>query len=280
MTYPHKVNALDSHEMEMSKPVAELRGEDDLPEFVDVAGRQIAMLRRAGRAPGLMWLGGFRSDMTASKASAVDGFGASHGLAVTRFDYSGHGQSGGDFNAGTIGRWLEEALAVFETTAGPQILIGSSMGGWISLLLIRALRARGIERVHGLVLIAPATDMTELIVAQMPKKYRTMLDRQGFVDTPSDYSAEPYRINKGLIEEGREHLLFGRAIETGCPVTILQGARDKDVPKEHAMKLVQHLLTDPVTVTLVPDGDHRLSRPQDLVLLEKAIEVMISEKRA
>ena len=279
MTYPRKVNALDSLEMEMSKPVAELRGEPGLPEFIEVGDRQIAVLRRAGRAPGLMWLSGFRSDMTGSKASAIDEFGAGHGLAVTRFDYSGHGQSGGDFNAGTIGRWLEEALAVFETTAGPQIVIGSSMGGWISLLLIRALRARGIDRVHGLVLIAPATDMTELMLSQMSKKHRAALDRQGFVEEPSDYSAEPYRINKLLVEEGRGHLLFGRAIETNCPVAILQGARDKDVPKEHAMKLVQHLLTDPVTVTLVPDGDHRLSRPEDLALLEKTLGQMISEYR-
>ena len=261
----------------MSKPVAELRGEPGLPEFIEVGERQIAVLRRAGRAPGLMWLSGFRSDMTGSKATTIDGFGASHGLAVTRFDYSGHGQSGGDFNLGTISRWLEEALAVFETTTGPQILVGSSMGGWISLLLIRELRARGINRVHGLVLIAPATDMTELMLAQMPKKYRALLDRQGFVDTPSDYSATPYRINKALIEDGRQHLLFGRAIETGCPVTILQGARDKDVPKEHTMKLVQHLLTDPVIVTLVPDGDHRLSRPEDLALLEKTLGQMVSE---
>jgi pimeloyl-ACP methyl ester carboxylesterase len=251
----------------------------DLAEFIDVAGRQIAVLRRPGRTPGLMWLGGFRSEMGGSKASAVDAFGAGHGLGVTRFDYSGHGQSGGDFEAGTISRWLEEALAVFATTSGPQILIGSSMGGWISLLLIRALRQKGIARVQGLVLIAPATDMTELMLAQMPKKYRTLLERQGFVDTPSDYAAEPYRISKALIEDGRQHLLFGRAIETGCPITILQGARDKDVPKAHTMKLVQHLLSDPVTVTLVPDGDHRLSRPEDLALLEKALTQMIGEFR-
>jgi pimeloyl-ACP methyl ester carboxylesterase len=246
-----------------------------LPEFLTVGDRQIAVLRRPGRAPGLFWLSGFRSDMTGSKATAVDTFGAEHGLGVTRMDYSGHGQSGGDFNLGAVSRWLEEALAVFETTAGPQILIGSSMGGYIALLLTRALRARGIDRVAGMVLIAPATDMTELMLAEMPKKYQKLLDKQGFVDTPSEYSADPYRINKALIEDGRQHLLFGRAIEMGCPVTILQGARDKDVPKEQAMKLVQHLLTDPVTLTLVPDGEHRMSRPEDLALLEKAIEQMI-----
>jgi pimeloyl-ACP methyl ester carboxylesterase len=250
----------------------------DLPETLMVGDRPIAVERRPGRPPGLFWLSGFRSDMTGSKATAVDGFGASHGLAVTRFDYSGHGRSGGDFNAGTISRWLEEAEAVFATTTGPQIVIGSSMGGWLALLLNRARRARGDDRVHGLVLIAPATDMTELMLEQMPKKYRKLLDRQGFVDTPSDYSAEPYRINKALIEDGRQHLLFGRAIETGCPVTILQGARDKDVPREHSARLVQHLLSDPVIFTVIPDGDHRLSRPEDLAVLDRAIEQMIAER--
>ncbi len=244
-------------------------------EIIMVGDRPIAVGRRVGRSPGLFWLSGFRSDMTGSKALAVDAFGAAHGLAVTRFDYSGHGASGGDFNDGTISRWLEEALAVFDTTSGPQIVIGSSMGGWLALLLIRELRRRGASRVAGLILIAPATDMTELMLAQMPKKYQKLLDKQGFVDTPSEYSADGYRINKALIEDGRQHLLFGRGIEIGAPVTILQGARDKDVPREHTMKLVQHLLLDPVTLTLVPDGEHRMSRPQDLALLEQAIVNMI-----
>jgi len=247
-----------------------------LPEVLSVGDWPIAVLRRPGRTPGLFWLSGFRSDMTGSKAEALDRFGESHGLAVTRFDYSGHGQSGGDFNSGTISRWLEEAEAVFETTTGPQIVVGSSMGGWIALLLVRALRRRGSDRVIGLVLIAPAVDMTELMLVQMPKKYQKLLDTQGYVDTPSEYSADPYRINKALIEDGKTHLMFGRAIETGCPVTILQGARDKDVPKEQATKLVEHLLTDPVTLTLVPDGEHRMSRPQDLKLLARSIEQLIA----
>src|SRR3569623_3273165 len=172
----------------MSKPVAELRGSEDLPEFLTVGDRRIAVERRPGRAPGLFWLSGFRSDMTGSKATAVDEFGASHGLAVTRFDYSGHGQSGGDFDQGTISRWLEEALAVFDSTQGPQIVIGSSMGGWLALLLARSLRARdnGPGRIAGMVLIAPAVDMTELMLEQMPKKYRKLLDKQGYVDTTSN----------------------------------------------------------------------------------------------
>ena len=250
-----------------------------MPEMLTVGDRQIAVERRAGRAPGLFWLSGFRSDMTGSKALAVDAYGASHGLAVTRFDYSGHGRSGGDFARGTISRWLEEAEAVFATTRGPQIVIGSSMGGWLALLLARALRARSEARIAGMVLIAPAVDMTELMLAQMPKKYRRLLDKQGHVDVPSEYSTEPYRISRQLIEDGRQHLLLGRAIEVGCPIAVLQGARDRDVPREHAARLVQHLLTDPLTFTLIPDGEHRLSRPQDLALLEAAIEHVIEGKR-
>ena len=248
-----------------------------MTEFLPVGDRRIAVERRAGRQPGLFWLGGFRSDMTGSKAEAVDRFGAEHGLAVTRFDYSGHGQTGGDFNLTSISRWLEEALAVFDTTIGPQIVIGSSMGGWLALLLIRELRRRDANRVMGLVLIAPATDMTTLMLEQMTKKQRNLLLKQGYVEEPSEYSPEPYRINLSLIEDGRQHLLFGRIVETGCPVTILQGARDRDVPKEHALKLVQHIVNDPVTFTLVPDGDHRLSREQDLALLERTIEGMLGE---
>lgn len=242
-----------------------------------VGDREIAVERRAGRSPGLFWLGGFKSEMTGGKATAVDAFGMAHGLAVTRFDYSGHGRSGGDFNQGTTSRWLEEAEAVFATTSGPQIVIGSSMGGWLALLLNRALRQREVKRIAGLVLIAPATDMTELMLTQMTKKQRRELDKAGFVDEPSDYADAPYRINRTLIEDGRNHVLFGRAIETGCPVTILQGARDRDVPKEHAMKLVEHIVNDPVALTLVPDGDHRLSRPQDLALLEAAIARMLAD---
>ncbi len=248
-----------------------------MTEFLPVGDRRIAIERRTGRQPGLFWLGGFRSDMTGSKAMALDRFGAEHGLAVTRFDYSGHGQTGGDFNLGSISRWLEEALAVFETTDGPQIVVGSSMGGWLALLLIRELRRRGAGRVIGLILIAPATDMTTLMQDQMTKKQRNLLLKQGYVEEPSEYAPEPYRINLSLIEDGRQHLMFGRPIETGCPVTILQGARDKDVPKEHALKLVQHIVNDPVTFTLVPDGDHRLSREQDLALLERTIEAMLAD---
>jgi pimeloyl-ACP methyl ester carboxylesterase len=241
------------------------------------AARRIAMLRRTGTTPGLFWLGGFRSEMTGSKASAVDAYGERRGFAVTRFDYSGGGQSGGEFLEGTISRWLEEALAVFRLTEGPQVVIGSSMGGWLALLLNRALRLRQDDRIRSMILIAPAVDMTaDLMRDQFTRREKKEMKESGIVLQPSDYG-EPYPITRGLIEDGDRHLLFGRGISTGCPVTILQGAQDKDVPREHAMKLVQHLLTDPVTVTIVPDGDHRLSREQDLVLLEKTLDRAVDE---
>lgn len=244
-----------------------------LPVGPETARRDIAVLQRPGGPPGLFWLGGYRSDMAGSKALALDALGEREDFAVTRFDYSGHGNSGGDFLEGTISRWLDEALAVFATTQGPQIVIGSSMGGWLALLMNRALRLMAPSRVKALILIAPAVDMTaELMEKQFTAKERKSLAERGRVDQPSAYSAEPYPITRALIEDGRRHLLFtDRGIDTGCPVTILQGGRDPDVPRDHALRLVQHILTDPVTFTLVPDGDHRLSRPEDLKLLEAAI---------
>ncbi|MDR3470343.1 MAG: alpha/beta hydrolase [Devosia sp.] len=240
--------------------------------------RYVAVLQRPGNTPGLFWLGGFRSEMTGGKATALDAFGAVAGLAVTRFDYSGHGQSGGDFLQGTISRWLEEALAVFATTTGPQIVVGSSMGGWLALLLNRALRQRGETRVKALILIAPAVDMTEDLMREefSAQDYEALM-AHGVVLQPSQYSDEPYPITAKLIEDGAQHLLFGGVIETGCPVTILQGGKDPDVPQEHALKLVAHLLRDPVTLTLIPDGDHRLSRDQDLRLLEAAVRRAVEE---
>lgn len=234
--------------------------------------RPIAVERRAGAAPGLFWLNGFKSDMGGSKAIAVDAYGAAHGLAVTRFDYSGHGRSGGEFLQGTVSRWLEEALAVFALTEGPQIVLGSSLGGWLALLLNRALRRAGSGRVKELILVAPAVDATEdLMLAGFSRKELKSLEERGYVERASQYGPEPYVYTRGLIDDGRTHLMFDGVIETGCPVTILQGGKDPDVPQEHALKLVSHLLHDPVTLTLIPDGDHRLSRPEDIRRLEDAI---------
>ena len=251
------------------------------------AAREIAVLRRPGggpntgnAAPGLFWLGGFMSSMAGSKAVAVDAWGAENGLAVTRFDYSGHGISGGAFTEGTISRWLEEAAAVLGAFApGPQILVGSSMGGWLALRLAEQLRESG--RVAGLLLIAPAWDMTRaLMLDRMTKKARAALQRDGLVREPSSYSDEPYVITRALIEDGDRHLIGDRLVEVGCPVVILQGVADREVPWRHAAALVERLASDDVVLTLVKDGDHRLSRPEDLERIRAALATLVADARA
>jgi pimeloyl-ACP methyl ester carboxylesterase len=239
--------------------------------------RSIAILSRPGDQPGLFWLGGFAADMTGTKAEALDAFAAGRGLAMTRFDYSGHGRSGGRFEDGTISRWLEEARAVFERTEGPQIVVGSSMGGWLALLLTEAHRAAAeASRIAGLVLIAPAVDMTRVLMWDtMPKKARRELTETGSYRAPSDDEEDGYVITKLLIDDGEKHLFGDRLIETGCPVHILQGVRDTDVPWRHATGLVSRLASDDVVLTLVKDGDHRLSRPEDIERLEAAIAGII-----
>jgi pimeloyl-ACP methyl ester carboxylesterase len=216
--------------------------------------------------------------MAGTKAMALDGFAAEHGRACVRFDYSGHGESGGAFTDGTIGRWLEEARAVFEAYCeGPQVVIGSSMGGWIALLLARDLAreqaARGTERptIAGLVLIAPAPDFTEeLMWKELPPAAREAILRDGVCHLPSEYG-DPYPITRALIEDGRDHLLLGSAITLGCPVRILQGVQDPDVPWRHAFRITERLPADDVVLTLVQDGDHRLSRPQDIARMLAAV---------
>jgi pimeloyl-ACP methyl ester carboxylesterase len=236
--------------------------------------RAIAVRRDEGGGPGLFWLGGFKSDMKGTKAEALSQWARENGRSCVRFDYSGHGESGGDFRTGTIGRWLEESLAVFEAHAeGPQVVIGSSMGGWIALLLLQALRKRAGTKgsVAGLVLIAPAVDFTEVLMWQrFPAKVKKEIEQNGVWLRPSEYG-EPYPITRALIEEGRNHLLLGRMIETGCPVRILQGVQDPDVPWNHAVELTSRLAQDDVVLTLVKDGDHRLSRAEDLERLIKAV---------
>ena len=239
-------------------------------------GRKIAVSWRAGAAPGLLWLGGFKSDMNGIKASALDEFALDRGRAMVRFDYSGHGASDGAFTDGTIGRWLEESLAVFGAFCrGPQVLVGSSMGGWLALLLVRDLLRRKVAlhaTVAGLVLVAPAADFTEeLMWKRMPPEIRDEIERKGVWARPSAYSPEPYPITRGLIEEGRNHLLLGGMIETGCPVRILQGVMDEDVPWQHAVDLSARFARDDVVLTLVKDGDHRLSRPQDIERMIAAV---------
>jgi pimeloyl-ACP methyl ester carboxylesterase len=248
------------------------------PAFIEVgkerAVRRIAVRARAGSAPGLFWLGGFNSDMRGTKALALDAWAAEKNRACVRFDYSGHGESGGSFAEGTIGRWLEESVAVFEKfCAGPQVVIGSSMGGWLALLLARELARRQATRalLAGLVLIAPAPDFTEeLMWKSFSPQARQEIEIRGVWLRPSEYG-EPYPITRHLIEEGRRHLMLGSAIEVGCPVRILQGAQDPDVPWRHAFALAHRLPADDVVLTMIQDGDHRLSRPQDIARIIAAV---------
>jgi pimeloyl-ACP methyl ester carboxylesterase len=254
--------------------------EDNSLRFLEIGEgserRAIAVREHSGAGPGLVWLGGYKSDMKGTKAAALARWAEDAGRAIVRFDYSGHGESGGVFTDGTIGRWLADALAVFEACCrGPQILIGSSMGGWLALLMVRALRQRqynGPASVAGLVLIAPAVDFTEeLMWKRFPPAIKRELEETGVWARPSDYSPEPYLVTRQLIEEGRNHLLLGGMIETGCPVRILQGVEDPDVPWRHAVELVSRLASDDVVLTLVKDGDHRLSRPEDIERLIRAV---------
>jgi pimeloyl-ACP methyl ester carboxylesterase len=237
---------------------------------------------------GLVWLGGYKSDMQGTKAIALADWAANNGRACLRFDYSGHGESGGAFTDGTISRWLAESLMVFDACCrGPQILIGSSMGGWLALLLIRELRRRpppfpppqagegrvGVAAsVAGVVLIAPAVDFTEeLMWKRFTPEIKRELAETGLWKRPSQYSDEPYLVTRQLIEDGRNNLLLGGTIETGCAVRILQGVEDPDVPWQHAKALVARLACDDVVLTLIKDGDHRLSRPEDIARLIAAV---------
>jgi pimeloyl-ACP methyl ester carboxylesterase len=251
--------------------------------FIEVGNgadqRRIAVRARAGNAPGLFWLGGFHSDMKGTKALALDAWAAEQGRACVRFDYSGHGESGGAFVDGTIGRWLEESIAVFQKfCSGPQVVIGSSMGGWMALLLAReiAQHKASCASLTGLVLIAPAPDFTEeLMWKGFSPEVRAEIEQKGFWLRPSEYGdGTPYPITWALIEEGRNHLLLGAKIDVGCPVRILQGAQDPDVPWRHAFALAHRLPAEDVVLTMIQDGDHRLSRPQDIARIIAAVAEM------
>jgi pimeloyl-ACP methyl ester carboxylesterase len=255
------------------------------PQFLDVgegaARRRIACLHQPGGAPGLVWLQGLKSDMASTKATALAQWTKAKWLAFTRCDYSGHGQSGGRFEDGTIGRWLEEAEAVFRRlTSGPQVVVGSSMGGYLALLLLRRLLREErpeAQRIRSLVLIAPAWDMTEeLIWKELPAEARAAIQRNGVWLRPSLYG-DPYPITRGLIEDGRRHLIGRQHWDPGRPVYILHGLLDPDVPWEHTLELESCLEGGRVRVTAVPDGEHRLSRPEDIALLLRIIEEAAAE---
>jgi pimeloyl-ACP methyl ester carboxylesterase len=282
------------------------------PQFLEVgtgvAQRRIAYLREGGadaRKPALVWLCGLKSEMTSTKATAVAEWARRQGIATLRFDYSGHGQSEGSFEAGTVSRWLEEAEAAFRAlTQGPQVLVGSSMGGYIALLLLRRLlaaegRQSGIgyrrsgetnaatpdarpptaeaeaARIKALVLIAPAWDMTELMWRNLPTAARRDIEDKDVFQRPSRYGDGPYPITRALIEDGRSHLIGAAPFDPGRPVHIIHGLQDPDVPWEHTLDLVAHLSGDWTRVEAVPDGEHRLSRPQDLALLLETVAQLV-----
>lgn len=246
-------------------------------QYLDVNGVRIAYRAQQGRAPGVVWLGGYRSDMLGTKAETLADWAAQSGHAFLRLDYSGHGESGGEFRDGTISKWLDESLAVFRAfTSGPQIVVGSSMGAWVALRLVQELRKAGEgERLGALVLLAPAPDFTrELMEPALTKKQKKALAEQGYLEEHSEYSPEPNIYTRALFEDGAKNLVMSGPIDTHCPVHILQGLADPDVPHAHALKLASLLPSDDVTLALIPDGDHRLSRPQDVEMLVKAVEGM------
>ncbi len=233
-------------------------------------GATIAYHYHKGKSPGVMFCGGFMSDMDGTKALALEAGCREEGRAFVRFDYFGHGRSSGDFADGTIGRWADDAVAVLDrVTEGPMVIVGSSMGGWIMLLAALARPAR----VVGLVGVAPAPDFTEdLMWSQFDDTVKETLLRDGLYREPSQYSDEPYAITLRLIEEGRNHLLLRHAIALTCPVRILHGMRDPDVPWRHSLRLVEALQSEDVVASFIKNGDHRLSEPGDIDRLAGTVE--------
>lgn len=232
-------------------------------------GRRIAYHQSAGQGTGVVFLGGFKSDMGGTKAVHLEGWAKARGVPFLRFDYSGHGESSGAFLDGCIGDWFSDALGAITTlTAGPQVLVGSSMGGWISLLVARAVP----ERVAGLVGIAPAPDFTEdSMWEKFSAAQREELATVGFVSEPSDYAPEPYILTRKLIEDGRNHLVLRRPLSLPIPLRILQGTADTDVPPAVALRLLDHAQCPDARLLLVKDADHRFSTPACLRVIEQAV---------
>ncbi len=236
-------------------------------------GATIAYHRRTGRSPGVVFLGGFMSDMTGTKARTLDAFCAARGQAYLRFDYFGHGVSSGRFADATVGRWKEDALAAIDQlTEGPQVLVGSSLGGWLMLLTALARP----QRIAGLLGIAAAPDATEdLMWARFPPAVRDEIMRAGAARLPSEYSPDGYLFTRKLIEDGRRHLLMRGPIPVACPVRLLHGMKDPDVPWQTSLALAERLASRDVEVTLVKDGDHRLSTESDLALLTRMVATLL-----
>ena len=244
------------------------------PRYIDGPHGRIAYRKRKGSGggaerPGVVWLGGFRSDMLGTKAERLDEWAAGTGRAFLRFDYSGHGESDGAFEDGSIGEWAADALAAFDAlTDGPQILVGSSMGGWIATLLAK----QRPERLAAIVFIAPAPDFTEALMwPSFTQAQKDAIMNNGRLEQPSDYADEPEIITRKLIEDGRNNLVMTGSVPVAAPVRILQGMKDDAVPWPHAMKFAEQIESEDVVITMVKNGDHRLSEPADL---ERLIDVV------
>jgi pimeloyl-ACP methyl ester carboxylesterase len=247
-----------------------MSGDDRVQRLSRPDGNTVAYARTEGRPPTVAFLGGFRSDMTGTKAVALEAWARRSGRSYLRFDYLGHGQSSGRFEDGTIGRWLDDSLAAIDTlTSGRLVLVGSSMGGWLSLLVARARS----ERLAGLVLIAAAPDFTErMLLKGLSAEERAVLQRDGRLEKPSQYSPEPSVFTWKLIEEGRNHLLLDKKLVLPCPVRLLHGQSDPDVPWEYSLQIAKHIEAPEVITTLVKGGDHRLSTAADIARLVAMVE--------
>jgi pimeloyl-ACP methyl ester carboxylesterase len=252
----------------------------DLTYLEMPTGERIAVLSAIGDGdneenPGLFWLGGFKSAMVGTKATALSEWAFETGTASCRFDYSGNGLSDqNNFENATISKWLTQAMAVFEARApGPQIVIGSSMGGWLALLLYRALAQRGeAGRVAAMVLIAPAADMTKYLMWDVfPTSVRAVIETKGVWYQPSAYGDGDYPITRKLIEDSATHLILEEGLDVACPVRILHGSADPDVPWQHGERLYKALRGSDISFTLVENGDHRLSSPADIDTLIETI---------
>ncbi|MGV6819899.1 MAG: alpha/beta hydrolase [Parvularcula sp.] len=241
-------------------------------EFLDGPHGRLAYLQHTGTGPGLVWLGGYASDMRGTKAEAIDAHARSQAMPYLRFDYSGHGESEGDFTDGTIGRWTKDAVFCIETlTQGPQILIGSSMGGWIAGLIARALP----EKVAGLILIAPAPDFaTELTPKQWPKDQWQQLQETGILRIPSEFDDSVMVYTRTMFEDGAQHRVLDQPLNVEGPVRVLTGMKDDVVPWQHAVRYAEHIKSDDVVVTLVKDADHRMSSEADIARLRTTIDEM------
>jgi len=237
--------------------------------FDTPSGRRLAYVQRTGTGPGVVFLGGFKSDMQGSKALFLEEWAAAEGRAFLRFDYSGHGQSSGEFTDGCIGDWAQDAMEIVSAlTDGPQVIVGSSMGGWIALLLARSMPAR----VHGLVGIAAAPDFTEDSMWQgFDAKQRGALLRDGQIGLASEYEDSPYIITRKLIEDGREQLVLRAPLELPFPTRFLQGTADESVEISVAMRLLAHVAGADIRLTLVKGADHRFSSPECLAMIEDAL---------